>query len=150
MQHNGLWQANIEARFDSKLWGIYLSYWSIIFLILKVGVMLIASNPKDFKMIKMVFKSLYHDIYLGHDKCSKKLSLLNWRNTWKKKNIQSETYFLKPPLFQFDYSTVLISPTLHNSFSKSSLWHRYKQKKKKKHKLYKMCHVTLETRYLSW
>ena len=39
----------------------------------------------------------------------------------KKNNIQSETYFLKPPLFQFDYSTVLISPTCHNSFSKSSL-----------------------------
>ena len=64
-----LWEAiYIEARFDSKLWGIYLSYWSLIFLILKVGVMLIASNPKDFKMIKVVFKSLYHDIYLSAQK----------------------------------------------------------------------------------
>lgn len=147
MKHNGLWEAiYIEARFDSKLWGIYLSYWSLIFLILKVGIMLIASNPKDFKMIKVVFKSLYHDIYLS----AQKNRLLTEETHTKKHSIRN-LYFLKPPLFQFDYSIVLISPTFHNSFSKSSLWHRYRPKKKKKHpKLYKMCPVTLETRYESW
>ena len=54
-------------------------------------------------------------------KSAQKSCLFLTEETHGKKHTIRNLYFLKPPLFQFDYSTVLISPTFHNSFSKSSL-----------------------------